>query len=128
MPSPRVLALLWVLGGAVLLFGLGKPPVSRTQEARVLETARQMIGTGYENWLIPKLNGRVRLQKPPLPYWMAAASYKLFGVSELSGRLPFALLAWLTLGVTFAGTSRLFNRRVALLATTALLGSYLFAR
>ena len=65
--SPRALVLLWILSGVVLLIGLGNPPVSRTQEARVLETARQMIGTGYENWLIPKLNGHIRLQKPPLP-------------------------------------------------------------
>jgi 4-amino-4-deoxy-L-arabinose transferase-like glycosyltransferase len=120
--------LLWILSGIVLLIGLGNPPVSRTQEARVLETARQMIGTGYENWLIPKLNGRVRLQKPPLPYWMSAASYKLFGVGEFSGRLPFALVAWLTLGITFLGARWVFDSRTAFLATMALLGSYLFAR
>ena len=95
----------------------------------MLETARQMLGRPIEDWLIPKLNGHMRLQKPPLPYWLSALSYRIGGVSEFTGRLSFALLAWLTLGVTFVSAVWFFdNRRVGLIAALCLMGSYLFAR
>src|SRR3954464_12770046 len=82
--------IVWLLALPLMLTGIGTPEVSRTQEARVLETARQMLGKPSHDWLIPKLNGDVRLQKPPLTYWMTAAAYKLFGVSEGAGRVPTA--------------------------------------
>jgi 4-amino-4-deoxy-L-arabinose transferase-like glycosyltransferase len=44
-------------------------------------------------WLIPVLNGEVRLQKPPLPNWCVATLYRLFGVSEFATRLMPALFA-----------------------------------
>src|SRR5437763_15537859 len=104
LPTRRAsigLLALWLLSGAVLMLFLGRPEVSRTQEARVLETAREMLGQDWHSWIVPHLNGKLRLEKPPLPYWMAAGSFKLFGVSEAVGRAPFALLAWLTLGLVY---------------------------
>src|SRR3954462_6597602 len=91
----------WLLALPLMLIGIGTPEVTRTQEARVLETARQMLGKPAHDWLIPKLNGDVRLQKPPLAYWMTAAAYKLFGVSEGAGRVPTAIMGWLTLAVVY---------------------------
>jgi 4-amino-4-deoxy-L-arabinose transferase-like glycosyltransferase len=44
-------------------------------------------------WLIPVLNGQVRLQKPPLPNWCAAALYRLTGhPTEFATRLVPALM------------------------------------
>jgi 4-amino-4-deoxy-L-arabinose transferase-like glycosyltransferase len=123
-----LLAFIWLLGGIVLLVAIGAPPVSRTQEARVLETSRQMLGSGAHGWLIPMLNGHPRLEKPPLCYWMSATAYKIAGVSETVGRIPNAVLAWLTLGITFIFTRELFDEHIALVSCIALLGSYLFFR
>lgn len=39
-------------------------------ESRNLVTAREMVQ--YENWLVPTMNGELRLEKPPLPTWIAA--------------------------------------------------------
>jgi len=39
-------------------------------EARNLATAQEMVRTG--NYLIPTMNGELRLEKPPLPTWIAA--------------------------------------------------------
>ena len=49
---------------AVLVSGLGRPPVRRTQEARVLVTAREIVISrdGLRGWLVPHMNGRVRLR------------------------------------------------------------------
>ena len=118
--------ILWLLAGALLLTGLGGRPVQRTQEARVLEVARQMLGKPLDRWMVPRVNDRLRLRKPPLAYWATAAAYTLGGVSEGVGRIPTALASWLTLaGVYWAG-AWLFGRRTGLLAAAALLSSYLF--
>jgi 4-amino-4-deoxy-L-arabinose transferase-like glycosyltransferase len=120
--------LLWLASGVVLFAGLGVAPVTRTQEARVQETAREMLGADRHQWLIPKVNGRVRMQKPPVAYWLTAASFKIFSVGEAAGRVPAALAGWLTIGLTAATAAWLFNRRAAFFAGAALLGSYLFFR
>ena len=39
-------------------------------ESRNLITAREMVYDG--NWLTPTMNGELRLEKPPLPTWIAA--------------------------------------------------------
>lgn len=121
-----------ILLAAVLLFMfLGRAPVQRTQEARVLETARQMLDEGPGGpraWLLPKLNGDMRLKKPPLMYWTTAVAFQIGGVSETIGRIPSIVFALGTLCVTFALARRLFGRRCALLSAGVLLSSYLFYR
>jgi 4-amino-4-deoxy-L-arabinose transferase-like glycosyltransferase len=120
--------LLWVLAGGLTCAALGAHPVARTQEARVLETAREMLGSELHNWLIPRVNGHIRLQKPPLAYWLTAGAYKVLGVSEGVGRIPAAVAGWLTVGVTALMASWLFGRRAGFFAGAALLGSFLFFR
>src|SRR4051812_5149855 len=124
----RLLLAGWAGSLVVLLTFIGRPPVQRTQEARVLETAREMLGQPWRAWLIPQLNGDLRLRKPPLTYWLAAAAYHVGGVNETAGRLPTAVIGWLTLAVTFLAAERLFGARVAFFAAATLLGSYLFFR
>lgn len=68
-------------------------------EPRYAWIARAMTETG--DWVTPRLYGQPWFEKPPLFYWGAAASFKLFGVSEAAARLPSAfcaLLATLALG------------------------------
>lgn len=124
-----LLLVLWVAALGLLLIAPGGVPVSRTQEARVLETARQMMASDAPHpYLVPVLNGQYRLQKPPLAYWLAVGGYKVFGVSAAVGRLPAILAGWGTLGFTYLAGAWLFNRRTGLLAAAALLSSYLFYR
>lgn len=126
---PRRVGLALCLAAAVILCaGLGVASVSRTQEARVLETAREMLGGGTHNWMIPKVNGHIRLQKPPLAYWLTALCYKALGVSEGVGRIPAAVTGAMTIGLTGAAAAWLFGRRAGFLAGAALLGSFLFYR
>jgi 4-amino-4-deoxy-L-arabinose transferase-like glycosyltransferase len=124
----RGLLACWAGSLVLLLAFIGGPPVQRTQEARVLETAREMLGQPWRAWMIPQLNGDLRLRKPPLTYWLAAAAYKVGGVNETAGRVPTAVIGWLTLGVTFLAGERLFGTRAGFFAAATLLGSYLFFR
>src|SRR5690349_2688035 len=84
--SRGALVVWWVLAGVVLGFAVGVPPVQRTQEARVLETGREMLGKDFRGYMVPMLNGQLRVRKPPLAYWLAAGAYKIGGVSEGMGR------------------------------------------
>ncbi len=81
-------------------------------EPRYAWIARAMAETG--DWITPRLYGKPWFEKPPLYYWGAALSFKLFGVSEATARLPSAIsallatlaLAWLALRLYGAETAR----------------------
>lgn len=81
-------------------------------EPRYVWIARDMAETG--DWVTPRLYGKPWFEKPPLYYWMAGVSFKLFGVSEVTARLPCAIcallatlaLAWLAWRVYGAETAR----------------------
>ena len=62
-------------------------------EPRYAWIARDMAESG--DWITPRLYGQPWFEKPVLYYWGAAASFKLFGVSEAAARLPSAISALL---------------------------------
>jgi 4-amino-4-deoxy-L-arabinose transferase-like glycosyltransferase len=112
----------------ILLISAYVTPLSRTQEARVLETARQMRDEPLSGWLTPMLNGEPRLRKPPLPYWYTAASYNVFGVSQVAGRLPSIVILLGTLAVTYCFARDVIDPRAGAIAACTLAGSYFFTR
>jgi 4-amino-4-deoxy-L-arabinose transferase-like glycosyltransferase len=127
--SPRAAFALWIVTLPLFLAGLGTPVVQRTQEARVLETAREMYDSpDPDRWLIPRCNDDVRLNKPPLEYWLPAVMFKALGVTEFAGRLPFALAGWLTLAVVYRFGRALIDPTFGLLSAAILLSSYMFFR
>lgn len=80
-----------LLAFCILLFflGLGSVGLTDRDEGSNAEAAREMLQSG--DWLTPTLNGVPRFAKPALIYWLISASYALFGVSEVTARLPSAL-------------------------------------
>lgn len=78
------------------------------------------------DWVTPTLAGMPYVEKPPLWYWLCAASYAVFGVSEAAARLPLALLSLLGAAGVFWLGSWLYDRRVGLTAALALSTSLLF--
>ena len=81
-------------------------------EPRYAWIARDMAETG--DWITPRLYAKPWFEKPPLYYWGAAISFKLFGVSEAAARLPSAVgallatmaIAWLAWRIYGAETAR----------------------
>lgn len=89
-------------------------PLWEVDDARYAEIPREMHERG--DWLTPSLNYVDYVEKPPLIYWLSAASYSIFGVSEGAARLPLALLAAAgILGVWWLG-SWLYSGEIGLLA------------
>jgi 4-amino-4-deoxy-L-arabinose transferase-like glycosyltransferase len=78
------------------------------------------------NWLTPHAPDELPLNKPPLTYWLIGLSYKLFGVSYGSARLPSVLAALLVLAIVYALSLRLEGKRAALVAIAMLASSFLF--
>lgn len=103
-------------------------PQSRTQEARVILGAREMLEGPAERWLIPTANGETRLRKPPFGYWASAVSMAVLGEGVLAARVPAVLASWGTIALTFLIGRRLFGERAGLYAAGMLLGSWLFFR
>jgi len=61
-------------------------------EARYSAIPSLMNATG--DYVTPRLDHVVYLEKPPLCYWMTALFFKIFGESEFSSRLFVSLCAW----------------------------------
>ncbi len=85
--------------------GIGQPTGVTTKDEYFLGLRTPMCIVEHGDWLVPCLDGHPRLNKPPLLYWLTAASYRTFGVSLLSARgvavafgalfvLATALIAW----------------------------------
>jgi 4-amino-4-deoxy-L-arabinose transferase-like glycosyltransferase len=119
---------LWLTSGVLILAVawfvlLGAHPLFNPDEGRYAEIPREMLATGQ--LLVPRLNGIIYIEKPPLQYWMSVGSFALFGVSEWSARLPAGLAGFLTLLVVFEVARRLWGRaaawRAALMCGSALL-------
>ena len=60
-------------------------------EPRYAQVAREMLRSG--DFITPHLLGQPWFEKPPLYYWMAAASFRFLGANETAARLPSGLAA-----------------------------------
>src|ERR1700730_11267939 len=71
--------------------------------------SRLMVEQG--DWLTPHAPDELPLNKPPLTYWLIGLSYKLFGASYGSARLPSVLAALGVLAIVYLlGMWRYGNR------------------
>lgn len=123
----KYVALLLLLVVQCVFLGLGAKPMYKVQEVRVAETAREM--NANQDWLVPYYNGEVRLRKPPLAYWLTAASYGAFGaVDEFSARFASATFAGLLVFTLFFWMRRHLSVEAALIAVASLISTYMGLR
>jgi 4-amino-4-deoxy-L-arabinose transferase-like glycosyltransferase len=115
--APRWAWTLALLAACSSFWSLGHPLVE-VDDARYAEVPREMAQTG--DWGTPTLNYMDYVEKPPLWYWLAASSYKIFGVGEAQARLPLALLSLLGLMLTAWLGRWLFDETTGLLGAAAL--------
>jgi hypothetical protein len=84
----------WLLGlVCVIVFcsNLGRAALFEPDEGRNAEKAREILL--LSDWVTPHENFLPILDKPIAYYWSVALSFKLFGLSEWSARLPSVLAA-----------------------------------
>jgi 4-amino-4-deoxy-L-arabinose transferase-like glycosyltransferase len=97
--AKRVYILLFAIIIAFYLYGLGKLPLLGPDEPRYAQVAREMFLTG--DLITPTLGHHTWFEKPALLYWMIAAAFKVFGVSEWAARLGPALCGLLTIAAVW---------------------------
>ncbi|MES2997980.1 MAG: phospholipid carrier-dependent glycosyltransferase [Pseudomonadota bacterium] len=117
---------------------MGSRPLSTPDEARYAEIPREMVV--HHDFVTPHLNGVKYFEKPPLFYWIQAASIKLFDhavqqhhslkgkgyISEWVVRVPNALLALLGCLFLYSAGRLLFDRQTGLLSSVILATSFLY--
>lgn len=92
-------------------------------EVRNLVAAHEMVTEGH--WLVPTMNGEYRLEKPPLPTWVAACVELVFGDNLAVQRAMAGLMGLLLTLFLYLLTLRLTGRRqTALVAALMLMICY----
>ncbi|MEX2206278.1 MAG: glycosyltransferase family 39 protein [Myxococcota bacterium] len=104
-------AVLLLAMALVLFVNLRDEPIGRLSEKRCVSVVNAMVRGG--DWMVPRIAGQVRLQKPPLLYWAGAATATLLDdTGPIAVRLPsaFATLALVALvmawGASLGGIGR----------------------
>src|SRR5256886_6978454 len=88
-----------------------------------------MVTSG--DWVTPRVDGIVFLEKPAMFYWPMAVSFKIFGAHDWAARIPFALSAIGLACLTCAFGAWAFGRRAGLCAGLCMatcVGLFLFTR
>jgi len=118
--------LLWVV---IYLPGLFRLALLDDADSVHAEAAREILER--HDWVTLHANGARYLEKAPLMYWTIAASFRVFGISEWSARLPLALGVLALLWVTYSLGCRAASERAGFYAAVVLatsFGPYIFSR
>ncbi len=93
------------------------------------EAAREMLVSG--DYVTLHINGVRYLEKAPLPYWLVAFSYRIFGVNEFASRLPMAVSVLLLGVLALVWGRQAFGERAGIYAAAFIYtaaGVFLFTR
>jgi 4-amino-4-deoxy-L-arabinose transferase-like glycosyltransferase len=125
----RVLALLTALWAVLFFASLFSPPVLDDADGTHANAARQMLLSGDSVTL--RVNNVRYLEKAPLPYWLVAASFRLFGFNAFAAHLPQALAVLLLMFLGFRWAREAYGDRAAFYTGLGILtsaGVFLFTR
>ena len=105
----RPVLTLLLLSSLTFFLGLGRQAITDSDEGFYAEAAREMVESG--DWLTPHFNYSDRWQKPAFYYWLTAATYLVFGPTELAARLWSSLSGIGLVLLTWAIARRLGSRK-----------------
>jgi 4-amino-4-deoxy-L-arabinose transferase-like glycosyltransferase len=130
--TPRRSTALLVLNGLWLIIffaALFTPPLLDDADGTHANAARHMALSG--DLVTLHVNGIRYLEKAPLPYWLVALSFRIFGFNTFAAHLPQAIGVLLLALLGFRWAERAFNARTAFYTGLAVLtsaGIFLFTR
>lgn len=127
--NPRSVAIIVLTWFVLQIGGLFSPGLLDDVDSIYIEIAREMLHR--HDFVTPTVNGMRFFDKPPLMYWMAAGSMRVFGEYDWAARLPLALSVLGLFLAVYALGKRLFGERGGLysaLAVATSIGPYLYTR
>ena len=125
--GPRIAVVVLLL--AVYVGAAFRPALLDDADSTHAEAAREMLVRG--DYVTLHVNGIRYLEKAPLPYWLVALDFRIFGVNAFAVRLPSALAVVLLALLAMAWAKRAFGRRAGIYAglfTATAVGVFLFTR
>ncbi|MGA7524339.1 MAG: glycosyltransferase family 39 protein [Acidobacteriaceae bacterium] len=125
----RAWTLLSLVFLAVYFAALFSPALLDDADATHAQAAQHIVTSG--DWVTMYVNGIRYLEKPPLPYWMVAVDYHLFGFNVFATHLPMALAVLGCAWLVWLWSRRAWGDRAAFYAALAILtsvGTFLFTR
>ena len=114
---------------AVHFVALFTPSLLDDADATHANAAQHMAMSG--DWVTLYVNGIRYLEKPPLPYWLAAIDYRLFGYNVFATHLPISLGVLACAILAWVWARRAYGDRAAFYAALAVLtsvGAFLWTR
>lgn len=103
---------------------LGVRALNNPDEGRYVEIPREMAETG--DYVTPRLNGVKYFEKPPLLYWLSAATFEVAGVNPFTARLWNALFAVAGVLATYCAARALHGRFAGWCSAVVLATSLLY--
>jgi len=122
--GPLVGAGVFLAALAVLGFRLGAVPLMEPDEARYAAVGQTMWGT--QDFVTPRVNGFVYLDKPPLLHWLTALSIGAFGPREFAVRLGSLVAAAAGVALVFAFGRQASGQSAGLISALVLAASVLW--
>ncbi len=125
----RAWTLLLLVFAAVHVAALFSPPLLDDADSIHAAAAQHMAQSG--DWVTLRVDGVRYLEKPPLPYWLAAADYHLFGFNVFATHLPLTLGVLCLSILAWVWGRRAYGERAAFYAALGILtsvGVFLFTR
>lgn len=118
-------AILLLLSALSVFFfiGLGSVHLFDWDEINFAESAREMLETG--NYSLVQINYQPFWEKPPLFFWLQAASMHIFGVNEFAARFPNAIAGFVYLMTIYFIGKKLKDKTLGLLWALLFFGSLL---
>lgn len=89
-------------------------------EAMYAIRARWMLES--EDWITPQSWGELVYEKTPGAYWWLGLTYKIFGISEFSSRLPAQIACVISIILTYKIAKILLNSQRLAWLSSAILG------
>lgn len=89
-------------------------PLASPDEGRYTEIPREMLA--YSDMVTPRLNDMPYFYKPPMFYWLQAATFKTIGIGQFSARFANSLMAVLGVCGVYCAARAFFGRRAGLLS------------
>ncbi len=124
-PDLSAIALLGVLCGLFLFWGLNFYPLLDVDETRYAIMSRDLANSN--DWNVLLLNSVPFLEKPPFYFWIVGASIKFFGnFSAFAVRFPIALMATFLIYFTYFFGRKVLSRKFGLISAIVLLTSVFF--
>jgi 4-amino-4-deoxy-L-arabinose transferase-like glycosyltransferase len=111
----------FLLMACVSIFVFPSFSLRGADESREAGIAREMADSG--DFIVPRLNGKPFLEKPPLEYASAAESIKLLGPTLQAVRLPSELFGLVAIAAVFATTWSLAQSVRAAVLSAIVLGT-----